>query len=196
MVTINLNLDIPPHTGIQANFIYELPNEIGVRQHPEGNVELCPISGITLPYFLLDYYYVNDIVIPRAYIEALDEFQCISNKLSNFFTTIGNESFEIIASSAALPGMSLIENKGVYANPNNIYRAFLENGNCIALLKRNFLSNGFRFKALGNWYKIVNDVTVIENTQPEQLYKTDVAYGFVIDSQNNVYPINEAGTKY
>jgi len=196
MINIDIALDIPLHTGAQANFIYELPNQIGARQRMDGNVELCSINGITLPYVMLDGFYANDIEIPRAYVEALNGIQCISNKLSSFFTVIGNESFEIIAAAAALPGMSPIENKDVYANPKHVYRAFLENGCCLALLKRNFLSNGFRFKALGNWYKIVNDITIMENKQPEQLYQQDKVYGFVIDSQNNVFAVNEAGTIY
>lgn len=194
MVNIDIALDIPPHTGATANLIYELPNQIGARQMIDGNVELCSISGISLPYVMLDDCYVNGIEIQRAYVEALNEIQCISNKLSSFFTVVGNESFEIIAAAVALPGMGIIENKDVYANPKHIYRAYLENDCCFALLKRNFLSSSFRFKALGNWYKIVNDITIMENKQPEQLYQQDKVYGFVIDSQNNVSPVNEVGT--
>lgn len=196
MNTIEIVLDIPIHTGAPANFIYELPNEIGVCQRMDGNVELCSISGISLPFVMLDGCYANGIEIPRAYIEAFNGIQCISSKLSSFFTAIGNESFEIIAASAALPGMNLIENKDVYANPKFIYRAFLDNGCCFALLKKDFLSNGFRFKALGNWWKIVNDVTMMENRQPDQLYQTDKVYGFVIDGSNSVFPVNEVGTIY
>lgn len=196
MVNIDIALDIPPHTGAPANFIYELPNQIGARQKTDGNVELCSIYGISFPYILLDHCYVNGIEITKAYVEALNEIQCISNKLSSFLTVIGNESFEIIAANYMLPGMNLIGDKGIYANPKHFYRAFLENGYCFALVKKAFLSNGFRFKALGNWYRIANDITTMEKTQPDHLYDQERVFGFAIDSANGIFPINEAGTIY
>jgi hypothetical protein len=196
MFQINLELSVPNHSGVPANIIYELPNDIGVCHESGDNLYLRSIAGINLPYIILNDCRVNGIEVKRAFIEALNTIHCITNDMSNFQTIIGNTCFEVIGSSAPFPGMSPIGATGVYANPNFVYLARLNNGCDMAILKRNLISNGFRFKAFGAWYGVVNDTTVLDERQPDQQFDTNKVYGFVIDKSNAVFPINETGTIY
>jgi|GEM_PF-3493090 len=199
MFNISITLDVPDHSGVAANFIYELPNNIGIRHDMNNNVGLCAMNGVTLPFVTLINCFAKDSTatykIERAYIEALGEIKCITGDCSNFFTTAGKSGFEIIGAYALLPGMSPIGDTGCYADPNQIYMAKIENGCCLALIKRNLLSNGFRFKVMNQWYGIVNDVTTCSE-QPTQTFQTDKVYGFIIDSNYQIHAITEAGTIY
>jgi len=201
MFNIGIELNVPDHSGVAANFIYELPNSIGIRHDANNSVHLCAMNGVILPFIMLNNCYATDLVtsrqyeIKRAFIEAYDQINCITGDYSNFFTVIGKENFEVIGASVPLPGMSPIGNTGVYANPNQIYMAQIENGYCLALLKRDLLSNGFRFKVMDQWYCIINDATTYSE-QPTQTFQSDRVYGFIIDNNGQIYAINEAGTIY
>lgn len=201
MFNIGIELNVPNHSGVAANFIYELPNNIGIKHDASNAVQLCAMNGVTLPFIMLSNCFATDLVtnrqyeIKKAFIEALDHIQCITGNYANFFTTIGQDAFEVIGANVQLPGMSPIGNTGVFANPNQIYMAHIENGYCLALLKRDLLSNGFRFKVMNQWYGIINDVTTISE-QPTQIFQSDRVYGFIIDNNSQIYAVNEAGTIY